>query len=458
MKILGFEIHRQKSMLQEQRATSGSGVFTASMPTSPVIAALNTLLSDRNHTRSPRELIELYELMYYVFPFFATAMDIRANFVGCPEFTGEDEILAKELNDMAEEFPIYKVGCAYQDDAGLENYARRLFIENLKYGASFSELNRAENSMEVTGVTLAPSSMFNFQIAQNMKWMLTFQGSSGQVWLPDLFDIAMLMTDPTVKHPWGNAMGTYGEYMMAKAVRFIEAEMNFRERVGNPTIMTIFSPDASIYEQESIVKPQDIKDSLAELEKFRDALSDAHRKRLSTGKPSDITAINKVPVKADQYTHGQGISGAGEFSSIYEIMLGQLQLITKVPSTFLGISTSAGIGSDKFRIEKQFLEAQAGADRDKLENAIYKLTDNWLIGMKVNPKFLTSYDIEWSTPNVDDAKLKADTDLVSAQAVQAQLMNLSTILTEFDSDRANQYAESIGKPEWNSEDGAGLGL
>jgi hypothetical protein len=291
-----------------------------------------------------------------------------------------------------------------------------------------------------------------------MKWMLTFQGSSGQVWLPELFDIAMLMTDPTVKHPWGNAMGTYGEYMMAKAVRFIEAEMNFRERVGNPTIMTTFSPDASAITSDAPFDPQSVKDTLGEISKLRDSLVDAHRKRLSTGKGSDIVATMKTPIKVDQYAHGQGVMGGTNFPALYEIMVGQLQLITKVPSTFLGISTAAGIGSDKFRIEKQFLEAQAGADRDKLENCIYKLTDNWLIGMKVNPKFLTSYDIKWSTPNVDDAKLKADTDLVSAQAVQAQLMNLSTILTEFDSDRANQYAESIGKPEWYSEDGAGLGL
>ena len=76
--------------------------------------------------------------------------------------------------------------------------------------------------------------------------------------------------------------------------------------------------------------------------------------------------------------------------------------------------------------------------------------------MKVNPKWLTAYDIHWETANIDDQKLEADTKLVDAQVIAQQIENFGALLTEFGSDAANNYAEDIGHSDWFSNDGAGL--
>jgi hypothetical protein len=163
-----------------------------------------------------------------------------------------------------------------------------------------------------------------------------------------------------------------------------------------------------------------------------------------------------MPVRVEQIPFGQGINGTSDFPTIYEQLLSNLHLITDVPSTFLGVSTSAGIGTDKFRIEKAFLEKRSESDREKIENLIYQVADNYLIGIKANPNLLKNYDIKWRTTSVDDKKLEADTDLVSSQVIQQQLMNFQALLTEFGDDAANEYAVSIGKPNWYSQSGTGL--
>lgn len=462
MRFLGFDISRvskpqaqTKSVLEQvQRQTPG--IFSNLVPSSPFTAALSTLLSEKNYTKSPRQMLELYRLAYHCFTFFPRAMQIRNDFLGCPEFVSDDPVLQNELNDWAEEIPIYKAGVPYVDDKGMENFIKRMHTESMKWGMSFCELKRAENSFEVTGILMAPSDRFDHTVMADGMSILTYSGSNGNVYFYELGDLMQMAIRPNGEFPWGDAMATYGEFFITKCIRFLEAELNFRERIGNPTILTTVQPDFAAIPENVNIEPKSQRETYADALKIKDALNQAHAHRMRTGKPSDITFVPKTPAKVEQIAVGQGVSGATDFTSVYEQLLSNLHLITDVPSTFLGVSTSAGIGSDKFRIEKAFLESRSESDREKAENIIYNVTDNWMLGMKVNPKWLTAYDIHWETANIDDQKLEADTKLVDAQVIAQQIANFGALLTEFGSDAANNYAEDIGHSDWFSNDGAGL--
>jgi len=457
MKIAGFEIKRQTKSLTGGSFSTGTQFYSNQLPPSPFAAALNTLISTDNYKKSPRELLALYNLMYHVFPFFERAFTIHQDFMGMVEFTSEDEGLQKALNDWAEEVPIFIPGSPYENDRGMSNYAHRLLADSMASGSAFSELMRAESGIEVTGLLHANPECFNF-IQLNGIYYLVYNGISGQVVIKELGDLSMFQHNPSGKFPWGTPMGYNAEFFITKATRFIEARVSFEERIGNPNITTVFSPDMNIPEANlpTIQQYQDTHDRIIEAARLQ---NDAALHRLRTGKASDIIVTSDVPLTITQHTHGQGVAGSTGFSEILDQFLSALHLVTDVPSIFLGIDSPAGLGSEKFRVEKSFLTLRANTNRQRIEPTIYKASDNWLLGQKVNPKWLTAYDIKWCTPNVDDEKLAADTELVNAQTLAQQVANFDALLQmDAEAESANLYAEQIGKPEWKSNPGTGAGL
>jgi hypothetical protein len=399
---------------------------------------------------NPRNQLTTYDAIRFAFPFFDDAISKRQALIGSFEFVSEDEKLAQEFNDWAENFKVYHL----QNDKesiidGFSNYISRRFKATLEKGMSFGEIIAAKDGM-IIGAKAIPATRMDYisKVTSTSydKYVLVYTNNLGhqvEIDTESAF-FSVYRHESNENYLWGLPIAYNADWIAENLVRIMNSRRDMHIRFGNPVTTNVLSTNLGEFPD-----PLAVKETINIGKDIKEAHKKAVNHMVNTGAATDIFHTFPTSMKLEQSVFGGGITGLPGFTEEASFLMNLLISRTKFPADFLNFSTgSAGIGSDKFKILKDFALAQAQTEAKSLEKIIWQIAYLQATAMKVNPKSLKNLSIEWIPTDLSDQKLMGEADKISAEAVLAQIETYTMIHT-MNPQAADVYAESIGRDEWS---------
>ncbi len=425
----------------------GSGFGGSYQTSSPFMETFLSGHSGKNYNADPRAMMETYKAIVYAFPVFTAAAVIRKRALGEPRLVSKDKGAQNDLDWISEKMPVTNWKNPYKMQKGLCSLKDRLYTGALMKGTAFCQIKR--DGIIPESVEVFKSEWFD--VCKNAFHVTEFFFNSldgGRITiLPD--GDFQIYSQTVGDFDWGIPMLYGADYMAWCALRMIESRISFEARIGNPPSFTLIT--ATPYNKETGVVDAGLLTLLqAKSVSIKDNIKKMMEHGIRTGRTSDFVDFIPTDGKMEHFTFGNGVGGSANFPEVMEAFLNQLIYKTDTPDFLLQSGTAAAMGSNKYEAQSAQFQTLIEGDREGIEDHLMKPAIAWLIGNKASPKSIASLKIEWEAPNISDLKLKADTEFVSAQAVEKQLLNIGAIMDGTGGGKSKlliQYLKSIGWDE-----------
>jgi len=397
-----------------------------------------------NIKTNPRSRLTLYEAVDYAFPLFERARKIKADFMGTLTIESDDKSLNTLLNDFNDTLQIKTISnLPFDFNRGGSDLAKIYLQTGQLTGMTFGEMLRDDTSEVITGLKIAPSYLFTFQ-RFNGTAQLMMQTDGGIMPITPDNNLVIYRNGFLSDWDWGKPM-TYGcEYFADMMLRTIIARKDTHTRIANPPSFNILSAD----QEELQNNPELVRLFEEKATQWKNEWAGAIKRMQTKGKASDILLTLPGKVTFTSTMFGQGATGLQDFGGDFDRYFNQLALRTDVPGILLGIEQAAGLGIDHFKVAKQMLQVGAKTDQENIGVKMRQVFDAFLMSIKASPRQIKDYRLVWTPINIEDEKLIAETELISANAAFRELETWAAFRVEQSNSRAsNAYAEEIGRPE-----------
>ena len=370
--ILGLEIFSQKGLkdrinTEAQKFYSGSnpsgyswgGGFNAPSTFLDVIQAGKDGL---NFDTDPRMLLNTYRAIIWALPYFKTAMTIHQDMTGCPVIVSDDKVLEKELNERWDMMNVatYR-NDIYKIQKGADAFKNRLMGSTDSQGIGFAQIARDESGNPV-GTTHYNPELFSIKDYANY-FRFCYQSPMGQREIEKSNDFFIHVSRVSDKFNWGLPICYGAEYFATLIVSMMESRMSYEAMFGNPLIQNFISNKESTEDYNKTAW----KETERILAQYNTDIQSAIRAQLKYRKSSIMNTALPGNLEITSRTMGEGMTGSTNVPQLIKDWTEIVVLCTECPGSFLGMASSAGIGSDKFRIEKGFLMNRAKQNRYNLE-------------------------------------------------------------------------------------------
>lgn len=395
--------------------------------------------------QEPNTYLPLYQYIYRSFPFFKKADDVKQYMIGTVDVTHENINIQKQINDDLNNIPIY----SFKDTNtpighGIDTLNASLMRTAHRDGIAFGEISYIENTNEINGIILYDSIDFRFIQTSVDDYQLYYTRNGANIKIEENENFIIYRNEIDPKYLWSPTLIDGSEFFSEVLLKMVVSRKNLHLRVGAPPTINVVGVDTkeSGMRNDHALKFKEMIDKLSGL--WKNAVSE-----MDKGKSVDIFAGIPANVKLNSSTLGQGINGISEWNNDFNTIAKHAVSVTGVPAELIGFdSGSAGIGSDKFMILYDMLKSSVANQAIKLDKVTKQITDAIIYNGNYGSSAL-SYELDRTLNNYIDQKQVAETEEISARATAQELLNFTELVNNSDNyDRANAYAEEIGRPEW----------
>jgi hypothetical protein len=439
------------------------GWYTAQNP-------LLQAIGEYNGIENPRLKLGSYRALAQAVTIIRQAMRTHRTFIGIPKIAaGEqgDPRAVKALEKFWDTTPIHGQHInEIAADRGLSQFVARMVDGTLRDGSQFYQIvqeptegNRV-NKAPIQALRIFDSANFNYTQRVDNTEQYELQYTSPMTMLRQIRSLGEGFREfhfsASSEWLWGLPLCHGAEMASVNFLKYLLAVVANAENIGNPLSITAigFEPPVRGVEATEVYTAR-VKELTDQVGTVKNTVKEALSARSERTKPiNTLITLPSSSIKIDQKSLGEGLQALTNVPQILESFMLQIGNALDTPLTFLGISTGGGgIGSDKYRFEKEAMKMKAEAERKRfVENVLRQIHEAVLVSQSIQVR-PDSYKIEWETPDLDDEKLEADTRLIEAQATAQELLNVAAIQMEFSGQgnleevKAN-YLNEIDRPTW----------